>query len=586
MSDKDALIRAIQQGRISRREFLKQATLVGLSMSGAMAILEGCGSAPTPTPQTATGVPTSAPQAAATTAPTTKAAAAENKLVVANYDVAVTVDPDGSNFAHLPSQQAMFQGHDKLIEFKKKPSALGEGFDIYSDQFEPALAESWETSSDFKTTTFHLRKGVISNYGNELTADDVKWTFARAKAINGGSAFFLYTLTTVPDLDHVEVIDKYTVALHQQSYSAYTLPALAVLWGMIYDSTEAKKHGSSDDPWARKWLDRNIAGFGAYNITEWVPSDHMTFKRRNDFYGPKPYADTVTYLSVPEASSRYTSLLNGDIDIAQGLPPKNIVEIKKNQPKGVKVVTLLGNYPLHIDFNSKFPPLDNFKLRQAIAHAIPYDDILSSVLQGLGRPWKSPVQAEFFFGYTDKFWNYNTDLDMAKKLLAEAGFPSGVELPPLLIRADVPENEQTAVLIRTSLAKIGIKHDIQKLPAAVLDERKVSKRDMPWFMSDRESWVVPDTGYCLELAYYSKAFQNSGNYSNKRIDELTLLLRTDPDWNKRLDYAYEAQKILLEELPWIPLAQPGDHTACRSNITGFRWYPNVYTRWTDISRTG
>jgi peptide/nickel transport system substrate-binding protein len=363
------------------------------------------------------------------------------------------------------------------------------------------------------------------------------------------------------------------------------MQALAVLWGAIYDSTEAKKHATADDPWAQKWLNQNIAGFGPYKITDWVPSDHMTFERRDDYWGPKPYAKTVTYLCVPDTAARYVSLLNGATDVAQGLPPQNIVGIEKTPPPGTKVVSLLGNYPLHIDVNSKFPPLDNIKLRQAIAYAMPYNDILTSVFQGLGRPWKSPVEGEFFFGYTDQYWHYDTDPNKAKQLLAEAGFANGVDLPPLLIRADVPENEQTAILIRTDLAKVGIRFDIQKIPAVVMDDRKVSKRDMPWFMSDRESWVLPDTGYCLEIAYYSKGFQNSGNYSNPRIDELTLLLRTEPDSSKRLQYAYEAQKILLEELPWIPLGQPGDHTACRSNVVGFRWYPNVYTKWADLRKT-
>jgi peptide/nickel transport system substrate-binding protein len=175
-----------------------------------------------------------------------------------------------------------------------------------------------------------LRQGIKSNWGNELTAEDVKWTWDRKFALGALGAFFLSTLG-LENKDGVKVEGKYTVSINLDNPNPLLAKLQPNLYNPIYDSTKCKQESNADDPWARKFLENNSAGFGPYRLDQLQRGQQAVFKARDDYYRGKPAMDTVIFREVPTSATRASLLQGGAVDIAQYLQPLEIIKFARRE---------------------------------------------------------------------------------------------------------------------------------------------------------------------------------------------------------------------------------------------------------------
>jgi peptide/nickel transport system substrate-binding protein len=512
-------------------------------------------------------------------------AATANTLVIAAPATPQSLD---SNFdVSLGTFEAIAALYDNLLEFNKIPDPKVPGAfreDIadhpdmkYGNALKGKLAESFELDPDGKFIRFQLRQGVKSNWGNELTADDVKWTWDRKFGLGAIGAFYLSTLG-LEKPEGVKVEGKYTVSINLDHSNPLLAKLQPNLYAPIYDSTKCKQMSSTDDPWARKFIENNSAGYGPYRLDQLQRGQQAVFKARPDYYLGKPAIDTVIFREVPTSATRASLLQGGAVDIAQYLQPLEIIKLRGQ--KGVTVDSVASSFMIWLELNSKIAPFDNAKVRQAMNFAFPQEQVLKTVFQGIAEPLDE-CMPNIYAGATSKFWKYKYDPEMAKALLKEAGMASGFKTS-LAYNAGDPVQEPIAILYQTALREIGVELELKKVPAATF-YNAVSERKQPMIFYVDSPWC-PDIGYSMTLYFNSKSFIDYSNYSNEAVDKLLADTARTNDQAARVEMMTKAQDIVMGEAPWVFIAYPGYHFAHRSNLKGFTYYTSNNIRFQDFSR--
>lgn len=512
---------------------------------------------------------TSATAAVAGIVPATATSAkATHSLIVGAPDVPITLDFQSSVLnTNSVSSWAL---NDRLIDWGKtpNPASLGGGttIDANPSHVKPMLATKWSFSSSGDALTFELRHGVKSVWGNELTANDVKWTFDRGMALQN---FTGRSLRLTVQLASVTVLSKYAVRLNFLGQSPAAIPYLAFIHTMsIFDSTEAQQHATASDPWATAWLSANPDGFGPYTVTSWTKGQQMVLTARSDYYGQKPYFTKVTVLAIPDAGSRLSALTGGSIDVAMGLSPQALQTVQRN--KNLKVISIHGNNTLILFPNFTFGPFKDIRVRQAIAKALPYDAIIKAVYFGQAEIAKSMFPPYFPF-WTGKYWHYNTNVAAAKKLMAQAGYANGFDVT-LDYAAEATELDPVAGAIQAALGQIGIRVTLEKQPQSVLVSRALGPHDIPLYLSDTGSVTVPDPG--AMTAFFTQGYvANVTNYINPQFLQIHTAGLSSLTKATRKGYYVLAQAIFERDLPQIFIAYFPEQWAMKKSIQGYTWDP-------------
>ena len=513
------------------------------------------------------------------------AAAASSVLVIATPATPQSLDCnfDGS----LGTIEAIAALYDNLLEFKKipdpaHPHVLREDIADHPDMpaalaVEGKLAKSFELDPAGKTIRFQLREGVKSNWGNELTAEDVKWTWDRKFGLGAIGAFYLSTLG-LEDRKGVKVEGQYTVSINLANPNPLLAKLQPNLFLPIYDSTKCKAVATADDPWARKFLENDSAGFGPYRLDQLQRGQQAVFKARPDYYLGKPPMETVIFREVPASAIRASLLQGGAVDIAQYLQPLELIKLQGD--RGVAIDSVASSSMIWVELNTNIAPFGDRRLRQAMNFAFPREQVLKTVFQGLGSPLNG-CMPNIYPGSTDKFWKYRYDPDVARTLLKDAGLPQGFKTS-LAYNAGDPVQEPIAILFQTALRDIGVELALRKIPAATF-YNAVSQRKEPMIFYVDSPWC-PDIGYSMTLYFNSTSFINYSNYNNSRVDTLIRDTARTNDQAKRLEMMTEAQEIVMSDAPWVFIAQPGYHLARRANLKGFTYYTSNNIRFNDFTR--
>jgi peptide/nickel transport system substrate-binding protein len=532
-------------------------------------------------------------------------------LLVLAEDVPAGLDYDGASIA-IPATQT---GVDNLLEplvYYKQKGLNDEGVMILDfTQFEGRLAESWTYDPATLTWTFNLRQGVKGCNGATFDADDVIYTFARAKSTSGAApiGWFLSNVGSIANFtpavfgdtpeakeakklgDEVTKVDKYTVKIRQSAPNALFLHVMTIFGTYIYDKETMEANATAEDPWSHKYNDNvNAPGFGAWCLDRWEKDKEFVVSANPDYYRGKPFYDRVILRKVPQSANRVVILRSGQAQLVERLTQKEFNSLRN--VRGVKVAGVLGNENLFVHMNFKSPPFDNPKLRQAIAHAIPYDAIVRDAYFGGARKWNGHIPTSYT-DYHEPSIKYGEDLDKAKALLAEAGFPEGKGLDQFrgaFNLAYVAEKESTigpiANLIKTNLAKIGINVQLDPLPQTTYGDRQLVKKDLPFALNDQEKPIAPDAAYGLLLFFVSAekgGLNTMVNYSNPKVDELFASALIEGDPAKRTAQLAEAQEILARDVTWVPVVEWKTQWAFNDKIKGITWHADNGVRWFDLN---
>ncbi|MBJ3775581.1 ABC transporter substrate-binding protein [Acuticoccus mangrovi] len=439
---------------------------------------------------------------------------------------------------------------------------------------EPHLAESWTVSDDGLTWTFKLKKGIKSPYGNELTADDVVWSWNKSFDQKRTGNF----IAKVSNVESVSKVSDDEVAFHLSAPSSIFLSALTLYVPGIYDSTEVKKHATTDDPWALEWLATNTAGFGPYQLSQLRPDEMAVFTANPNYFRDPPYFDRVIYREVPSAASRATLLLSGQVQWIDRPAVQQVIDLQSDSR--VKVEGSPGRAMMSARMNPKYAPFDNPKVREAVNYAIDREELIASVLRGTGDVAKSVVPP-IVDGYDPSFFKFSYDPEKAKALLAEAGYPDGFEVE--LLYSDLWWwLEPYAIQLAGQLADVGITAKPTRITGSDMRSRGApGVQDMPFFVFE-DGPIVLDPVYTFYLLAHSQGVANRMGYSNPELDALIDEARQTLDRDKRMELMKEAQKVWMEDAPWVVTAYPGIFEAMAPNISGWTPYPDDHERWYDL----
>ena len=382
---------------------------------------------------------------------------------------------------NLQGSEASWNTYDRLLTYGIKKDANGN--DHYDpSKFQPELAESWDLGD--MSVTFKLRQDAKFHDGTPVTAKDVKWSFDRAVTV-GGVPTFQMAAGSMQKPEQFVVVDDRTFRIDFLRKDRLTLPDLAVPTIGIFNCTLAKQHATDKDPWAMDWLKNNEAGSGAYQIEKWTPGQELIYRRFEDWKsGSPPKIQRVVWRVVPSPSNRRALIERGDADVSFDMPPKDVSELAEE--KKLKVVgTPIDNCIVYIDMNVKIPPFDKPKVRQAIAYAIPYQKIMDAAMFGRGVPmFGGPAEV------SSPVWPqptpYVTDLAKARQLLVEAGLADGFETTLSFDLGVAVTNEPICVLVQESLAQIGIKLSLNKIPGANWRASLPRRRCQWWSISSAD----------------------------------------------------------------------------------------------------
>jgi peptide/nickel transport system substrate-binding protein len=514
-----------------------------------------------------------------------RAAEPSKTLVVASPQTPQSLDSEFD--ISLGSIDATGVLQENLVEYAKipdpkLPSIMREDIAHYADKQGGAnlvgkLAEKWEMDPGDTWARFKMREGVKSNWGNELTAEDVRWSWNRKLEMGGVGLFYTSTLgITSPDQFKVE--DKYTFSFNLGHPNPILVRIMPNLFCHVFDSTKCKEVGGTADPWAKKFLESNTASFGPYTLERLERGQQAVFKARPDYYRGKPYFDTVIYKEVPTSAARVSLLRGGAVDVAQFLQPLEVMGLK-NQP-GVSVDTIDATSMLWIELNMKIPPFDKVEVRRAMNFAFPQEQAIKTIFQSLGAPLQG-CMPWFYPSYTHDYWQYGFDIEQAKSLLKEAGLPNGFKTQ-LSYNAGDPVHESIAILYQSTLRQIGVELELHKIPAGTF-YNAVSERKQPMIFYQDNPWT-PDPGYAMILYFASQSFVDYSNYKDDEVDKLLHDIARSADEPARVEMSHRAQKIVMDQAPWVFISYPNYHWARKSDIKGFTYYTSNNIRFQDLSR--
>lgn len=466
--------------------------------------------------------------------------------------------------------------NERLLGYEMKQGEDGVFYEDFS-KLTGALAERWEVSPDYKSITFYLRPGVISGAGHPLNADDVMWSFERGWNLKSNFHWYMTQILKIEDFDAAfEKIDDMTVKVS----TPYPSPLIDKLWVNsdlgILDADVVKEQVSQDDPWAQRFLATNTASFGPYKVTKYAPGQEVIYEANTDYYRGVPRLKKVIFREMPTSANRLAALQAGAVDVAEYLSPRELSML--GQMPGITINQVFGNYIHRVEMQNETPPFDNPKVREALNYLVPRDEIASAIYFGMARPTKSPI-SEIYPGFTDEYYPFSYDVEKAKALLAEAGFPDGFQTE-LGYRTGDQMEEELAVVLKSAFAKGGVDVTLSKLPASTLVER-YTKGEIPMYFF-RDMAIVPDAAYVANLWLNSKSLIDYSRFHSEEVNQLIDGALTSTDEAQRLAHMKRVQQITMENAPWVFLFNPGYQLATRENVKGYSWYTPNGNAWFDF----
>ena len=451
-----------------------------------------------------------------------------------------------------------------------------------AEEFTPLLATSWESNEDGTVWTFHLRPNVKFHDGEPLNADAVKMSI-EAIADHGGAAFIWWML------DNVEVVDDLTVKFNLTSSAPIDWIASSADGSRII-SPKALQAAEANPDYFETGVD---AGTGPFMLESYKPDQELVFTRFEDYWGgwkPEQF-DKVYVQFVTEGITQQQLLDGGQVDLVTTIPPENIAAYKENPNFTYLEEESMFNYLVF--FNTLRPPLDNIKVRQALSYAMPYEDIINIARVGLGTQARGPVP-KGVWPWSEKVPQYTYDLEKARTLLAEAGFPDG----GFNLNMWYVSNNDTSValvpLIKDSFAQIGVDVTLVPMLWSPLWEQAKADPANAFDMLPTVYWpTYADAGsdnlwslfYWTEAPFFNLSYWKNMTY-NEILDEAISKTVVDPE-SSQAKYI-EAMNILVDEAPGAYLFDTKTVFLIPKYIEGFEYnlnYPFVPYFYYELTTT-
>jgi peptide/nickel transport system substrate-binding protein len=492
-------------------------------------------------------------------------------LVVVSVKEAVTLDP-----------QVSLDGQSPLIWRGVYEPLLG----LKGDSLEviPGLAQRWDVSADGRTYTFHLQKGVKFHDGSPFTAKCVKFTLDRSMALKKAGAYVLDPVEKINVIDDhtISITLKYPVRSFLSAMAGMYTPSWALNPKFVRENEiTVEKDGQKVGDWGEKFLYDHMLGTGPYRFVRWDHGQQIVLEKFKDYWRgwTDKHFDRIIIKYIQEPATANLMLQRGEADIAIGLTDQMKNDLEKMKGKGVVVYRHPSLETYYIGLNTQKGPTADIRVRKAIAHAFPYQEYVKENLQGNAKQMVGFVPSTFP-GYNPKIPTYHFDLDKAKKLLTEAGYPGGGFTLKYVWETGYEWKRPVAEVLQQNLEKLGIKMTIQELNNAAFNAL-LSNPDSAEHAYGVVWWPFVDSPIDYFWSMCHKDAQASGGWNwvyynneevNQRIDKLESIL-DDKEW---YDNISRIQQILYEDVPYICMYETDYRIPHRENLKGL-YYNGLFT---------
>lgn len=464
-----------------------------------------------------------------------RTAAGSDTLIIAFPVDPMTLDPNDNNFQMSHALKRNI--YEPLVTIDN------------DNKIQPCLAESWEYTDD-TTLILHLRKGVQFHNGEELKASDVVFTLNRVKDMPSAKL-----AVEKMDFDKTEAVDDYTVKV----VTKVPFPAQIRYfeWPLTCIINQKAFEESGGD------FTKAPIGTGAYKLKEWVSGDRIELEAFDEYWQEgKPELKNVILRMITEPANRSIELESGGVDIAYEIPASDIPRLDADP--NINVVRSLSLNTNYLAMNCEKTPLNDVKVRKAIAYALDTPSAVQTAYKGTGIP------AQGFFTPSIEGFNPNVklishDVDKAKELLTEAGYPNGFDIT--LTTDTTRERADIAEIFQNQLAQAGIRVTIQQMEQGAMVAA--------YERSEHELLIVGFTGTTGEasraLGFFQKdnPVQSVWRWYNDDFSNLVDEASVTMDEQKRTELYQKAQDIMVEEYPVVPILHREILNAERSYVQDF-----------------
>jgi peptide/nickel transport system substrate-binding protein len=452
-----------------------------------------------------------------------------------------------------------------------------------STEIMPWLAESWETSEDGKIWTFKIREGVKFHDGTPLDADAVVFSFVRQMDENHPARrpddVFSYFRENFSAVVKVEAKGSHQVVFTlSQPYAPFE-SALAMFCTAI---VAPSGFGPGKD------FSRNPIGSGPFSFLQWKKDEYIKLKANPDHFMGKPKVDILIFKPIKNAQSRLKELESGNLG---GIDNPDLVDVKRMQADGseLNVLSSPGINVCYLALNTQKKPFNDKRVRQAVAWCIDKKRLIQAAYAGLGEPAPSmcPATMKGHLAIEDR----KPDPAKARKLLAEAGYPDGLDVTlwyPVIQRAYLPDSGATAIQIQQDMKEAGFNVKLKKVEwGAYLQATGNGAHEMciiGWMADigdpDNYLYVLLDKDNANPPGANNRSF-----YKGEKYHQLVTKARYTIDWDERVKMYAEAQRILFDDVPCVPLVTVPDFRVLAKGVKGYTIYPAGGEYFREVSVT-
>ena len=498
-------------------------------------------------------------------APSAMAATPGDTLVIATrIDDIITLDP--AEVFEFSGTDLVNNVYDTLVQYDPGDLAAG---------YKPGLAESWSVSPDGRTFTFKIRGGVRFHSGNPVTARDAEFSLRRAVILNKTPAFILTQFGFTPENveERIRATDDRTLVITTDNPYAESLVLNCMASASstpIVDRDEVLKH-EKDGDMGHDWLRTNSAGSGAYKVRNWKPGESYTLDANPDHWQGAPSLRRVIVRHVQESSVQRLLLEKGDVDVARNLTPEDIAAVAGNSDLAVDEV--LRGRVLYMGLNQEVEPLRHPKVIEAVKILVDYDGMARSFLKGQWTPHQAFLPLSFMGELKEK--PFSLDIERAKALLSEAGYPNGFDVK-IFVRTDKHRTD-TAQAVQSAFAKAGINAElITGTGKQILTEYRARKHEIylgEWGPDYGDPHTNADTfSHNPDNAFEAK---NTGKLAWRNAWDIPEMSRQteaaarENDTAKRAEMYRAIQRDHQRRSPFVIMFQKTEQTGRRKNVKGF-----------------
>ncbi len=451
---------------------------------------------------------------------------------------------------------------EPLLRFKRESTLV-----------EPALAESYTVSDDKLTWTFKLRKGVVFHDGTPLNAEAVKFNYERQMDEKSPWRFkgkFEYWHLFFGAVKAIEAPDEHTVVIRLNRPDATFKTNLALYTMGISSPTAIKKYGED--------YFKNPVGTGPYKFDRWIRNEKIKLLRNENYWGVKPSIDMLIYKPVPDNAVRLLELETNSINVLDGINPDDVPRIRKDP--NLKLITQPGLNVGYLAMNNDKEPFNKLEVRLAINHAINKAALVKAFFADgtLGTAAVNPMPSTIW-GYNTQIQDYDYNPEKAKALLKKAGYPDGFTtklwtMP--IARPYMPQPTRIAESIQADLQKVGIKAEIVTYEwGTYLDKLSGGEHTMAlagWIGDngdpDNFLYTLLDKNNTVKGSAANYAF-----YKGEGTHELLVKAQQVYDQAERARLYEQAQVLIKQDAPWVPLFHSTQMMATRAGVEQFYLHP-------------